>query len=204
MTEELKDHWEKIYQEKNPKEVSWTQEKPKGSLDLIHELELPKDASIIDIGGGDSKLVDFLLEEGFKDLSVLDLSAKALEKAKKRLGDRAERVEWIVSDVTEFVPSRSYELWHDRATFHFLTDPASIQRYVELVERAVNLYMLIGTFSDNGPEQCSGLPVEQYDEEKIEQTFSNGFQILKHWRETHKTPQGAEQEFIFAAFQRST
>ncbi len=202
MTEELQDHWEKIYEEKGPQEVSWTQEKPQGSLDLIHELELPEDAPIIDIGGGDSKLVDFLIEEGFKDLSVLDLSAKALEKAQKRLGDKADRVEWIVSDATEFNPSRSYDLWHDRATFHFLTDPASIKRYVQLVEEAANRYMLIGTFSDNGPEKCSGLPVEQYDEAKMERTFSDTFHPIKTWREIHLTPQGAEQEFIFTAFER--
>lgn len=203
MTEELQKHWEEIYKKKGPQEVSWTQEKPEGSLNFIHELELPQDAPIIDIGGGDSKLVDFLLKEGYTDLSVLDLSAKALEKAQERLGENAEQVEWIVSDATEFDPSRVYDLWHDRATFHFLTEDENIQRYVRLVEKAVRKYMLIGTFSDRGPEKCSGLPVEQYDEEKLERTFSRTFELIKTWREIHITPKGDEQEFVFAAFQRA-
>lgn len=204
MTQTLKDHWESIYQEKSPQEVSWTQEKPESSLNFIHELNLSPDAAITDIGGGDSKLVDFLLEEGYTDLRVLDLSAKALERAQKRLGEKQDRVDWIVSDAAEFDPSRSYDLWHDRATFHFLTDEGRIERYVKLVENAVDQYMLIGTFSDQGPEKCSGLPVERYDEEKMERTFSRSFQLLKTWREIHQTPQGKEQEFIFAGFQKAS
>ncbi|MFB6257375.1 MAG: trans-aconitate 2-methyltransferase [Flavobacteriales bacterium] len=203
MTKDLQKHWEKIYKEKGPQEVSWTQEKPEGSLSFIHERALPQDAAIIDVGGGDSKLVDFLLNEGYTDLSVLDLSAKALEKAQERLGETAQRVEWIVADATEFNPSRIYDFWHDRATFHFLTESALIQRYVQLVEQAVRKYLLIGTFSDQGPEKCSGLPVEQYDEEKIERTFSKAFDLIKTWREIHITPKGEEQGFIFAAFQRT-
>lgn len=193
----MKEHWESIYKEKGPQEVSWTQEVPTPSLKFIERVGLPKDASIIDIGGGDSKLVDHLLERGYEDLSVLDLSEKALSKAKERLGGRAEEVDWIASDVLEFEPQRTYDLWHDRATFHFLTEKEQTDRYLKLVEKAASNYLLIATFSDRGPEKCSGLPVERYDEEKLERLFGEHFEKMETWRETHVTPGGKEQEFLF-------
>ena len=126
-----KNHWETVYETKQPDEVSWTQENPKTSLAFIRKTHLGKTAKIIDIGGGDSKLVDFLLEEGYKNITVLDISAKALERAQKRLGKKAGKIHWIVSDITEFKPEVSYEIWHDRATFHFLTTAQQIKKYVD-------------------------------------------------------------------------
>lgn len=203
MTTELKSHWDNIYQQKGPDEVSWTQDVPQHSLEMIRELELPKTAGIIDIGGGDSKLVDFLLEEGYQNVTVLDISAKAIERAKERLGsEKAKQVNWIVSDILTFEPQQTYDLWHDRATFHFLTEDASIAYYKKLTEKAVSQYMIIGTFSDNGPEKCSGLPVSQYDETSMANQFAHAFDKLKCERKEHVTPFETSQEFIFCSFER--
>ncbi len=198
----LQEHWERIYHEKSPQDVSWTQERPEGSLHFIHEVDPPKDARIIDVGGGDSKLVDHLLDEGYENLSVLDLSHKALEKARVRLGDDADKVEWIASDVLAFHPRDPFYLWHDRATFHFLTNPGKVAQYVALVRKAVSNYMLIGTFSDRGPEKCSGLPVQRYDEKRIEAVFEQDLQMIRTWREDHITPDGKSQNFLFAGFRK--
>lgn len=135
MKEDIKNHWEAVYESKSPKEVSWTQEIPVTSLDIIHSFELEKSAKIIDIGGGDSKLVDYLIDEGFENLTVLDISARALEKAKKRLGHRASKVHWVVSDITAFEPETTYDVWHDRATFHFLTKTEQIDKYISITQR---------------------------------------------------------------------
>lgn len=198
----LQEHWERIYQEKGPQDVSWTQEVPTPSLDLIKGLDLSSETRIIDLGGGDSKLVDHLLKEGYRDITVLDLSEKALEKASARLGEDARYVEWVASDVLDYAPKGAFDLWHDRATFHFLTDPEDVKRYRELVQNAVKGYMLIGTFSDQGPEKCSGLPVQRYNEEEIEKLFSQEFELLRTWREDHITPGGTSQNFLFAGFKR--
>ena len=152
-----KEHWEAVYQTKGPEEVSWTQEIPKTSLNFIHSFSLNKSAKIIDIGGGDSKLVDFLLDEGFENISVLDISAKALEKAKLRLGNRSEKVNWIVSDILDFKPDTAFDVWHDRAAFHFLTTKEQVEKYIEIAQSVVSGYLTIGTFSENGPKKCSGL-----------------------------------------------
>ena len=162
-----KSHWEKVYETKSPQEVSWTQEIPETSLRLIRETNIAKDATIIDIGGGDSKLVDFLLEEGYSNITVLDISANALERAKKRLGEKADLVQWIVSDINEFTPTKQYAVWHDRAVFHFVTDEENIKRYVEMVTKFTTEHFIIGTFSENGPLKCSGLEIKQYNEQKI-------------------------------------
>ena len=130
-----KKHWETVYETKNPDQVSWTQEIPKTSLEFIHSFGLKKTAKIIDIGGGDSKLVDYLLDEGFENVSVLDISSKSLEKAKKRLGKKAEKVNWIVSDITDFEPNMTFDVWHDRATFHFLTTTNQIKKYMETARK---------------------------------------------------------------------
>jgi len=145
---ERKNHWETVYETKQPNEVSWTQENPKTSIDFIRETQLEKSAKIIDIGGGDSKLVDYLLEEGYENISVLDISANALERAKKRLGKNAEKVTWIVSDITEFKPEVTYDIWHDRATFHFLTTSEQIKKYAEITQKWINGFLIIGTFSE--------------------------------------------------------
>lgn len=200
--ESRKEHWEKVYSTKQPNEVSWTQAIPKTSLDFFHSFNLPKSANIIDIGGGDSNLVDYLLNEGYENISVLDISETAINKAKQRLGEKAIKVNWIVSDVTEFKPSSSYDCWHDRATFHFLTSSDDMNVYLETARQAVNGYMVIGTFSDKGPKKCSMLDVHQYTEEELQHQLSDGFTKLKCLTEDHKTPFNTIQNFLFCSFKR--
>ena len=197
-----KKHWEKVYETKNPGEMSWTQLEPKTSLDLIHSFKLPKTAKIIDVGGGDSKLVDHLIDEGFENITVLDISAKALDKAKRRLGDKAEKVKWIVSDILDFQPGATYDVWHDRATFHFLTAQQEIAKYTDAAKKAATGYLIIATFSDNGPEKCSGLDVKQYDEENLINSFQNQFEKLQCINEDHITPFNTRQNFLFCSFRR--
>jgi SAM-dependent methyltransferase len=197
-----KNHWETVYETKNPNEVSWTQEIPKTSLDFIKSFDLTKKSKIIDIGGGDSKLVDYLIEEGFENITVLDISAKAIEKAKKRLGTNAEKVNWIVSDITEFEPNETFEVWHDRATFHFLTSEEQIQKYMETARKSVSGYLTVGTFSENGPKKCSGLDIKQYSEETLTAEMENGFEKIKCITEDHTTPFETKQNFIFCSFKR--
>lgn len=197
-----KNHWETVYETKQPNEVSWTQENPKTSIDFIRETHLGKSAKIIDIGGGDSKLVDFLLEEGYENITVLDISEKALERAKKRLGENAEKVNWIASDITEFKPETSYDIWHDRATFHFLTTGEQLKKYVEITEKWVSGFLIIGTFSEQGPKKCSGLVIKQYSESELEKQFSNRFKKLKCITEDHTTPFETKQNFTFCAFEK--
>ncbi len=197
-----KDHWENVYATKQPHEVSWTQAIPQTSLDFIHSFQLPRSASIIDIGGGDSNLVDVLLDEGFENITVLDISANAIERAKKRLGERAEKVNWIVSDITEFQPAATYHCWHDRAAFHFLTDPGDVDIYVDIARKAVTGYMVIGTFSSQGPKKCSMLDVHQYTEEMIQKQLSDGFEKINCITEDHTTPFGTRQNFLFCSFRR--
>jgi SAM-dependent methyltransferase len=202
MEDNRKNHWETVYETKNPNEVSWTQEIPKTSLDFIKSFDLTKKSKIIDIGGGDSKLVDYLIEEGFENITVLDISAKAIEKAKKRLGTNAEKVNWIVSDITEFEPNETFEVWHDRATFHFLTSEEQIQKYMETARKSVSGYLTVGTFSENGPKKCSGLDIKQYSEETLTAEMENGFEKIKCITEDHTTPFETKQNFIFCSFKR--
>jgi SAM-dependent methyltransferase len=196
-------HWETIYQQKGPDEVNWSQEVPELSLTLIRQVNLPADAAIIDIGGGGSKLVDWLLEEGYQNITVLDISATALDKARARLGpEKAEKVTWIQEDVVNFQPEQKYAIWHDRATFHFLTDDVAVQQYKLLTQQAVSQCMIIGTFSDKGPDQCSGLPVKQYDETTMSRLFFPAFEQLQCEREVHFTPSRVPQEFLFCRFRK--
>ncbi|MDT7827478.1 class I SAM-dependent methyltransferase [Pricia sp. S334] len=197
-----KNHWEDVYKTKSPNEVSWTQEVPKISLDFIRSFEVDKTAKIIDIGGGDSKFVDFLLDEGYENITVLDISAKSLEKSQKRLGDKAKNVTWLTSDVTEFEPDTTYDVWHDRATFHFLTQPEEVAKYIAIATRAVSSFLTVGTFSENGPEKCSGLEIRQYSEEKLTTAFKGGFDKIRCVAEDHATPFGTEQNFLFCGFRK--
>ena len=197
-----KTHWETVYSTKQPHEVSWTQEIPQTSLDFIHSFQLPKTAKIIDVGGGDSKLVDFLINEGYQDVTVLDISEKALERAKERLGNKAGQVKWIVSDVTEFKPNERYDIWHDRATFHFLTTPEQITQYISIANASVAGYMTIGTFSDNGPQKCSGLAIKQYTEVELQNQLSQSFSKIKCITEDHTTPFNTAQNFLFCSFKK--
>jgi len=202
MGENTKNHWEKVYQTKDPEQVSWTQVVPKTSLDFIHSFNLAKTAKIIDIGGGDSKLVDHLLDEGFENITVLDISAKAIEKAKQRLGEKAQKINWVVSDITEFKPETTFDIWHDRATFHFLTTGEQVAKYIDTAKHAVSGFLTIGTFSDNGPEKCSGLAIKQYSEEKLSTELQNGFDKIRCITEDHITPFNTTQNFLFCSFKR--
>ncbi len=195
-------HWEVVYETKNPDQVSWTQEIPKTSLEFIHSFGLEKTAKIIDIGGGDSKLVDYLLDEGFENITVLDISAKALEKAQNRLGEKAGKINWVVSDITEFEPNTTYDIWHDRATFHFLTTAEQVAKYLDTARKSVNGYLTIGTFSENGPKKCSGLEIKQYNEQELTSELENGFEKLKCVTEDHLTPFDTTQNFLFCSFRR--
>ena len=197
-----KAHWEKVYETKSPQEVSWTQEIPATSLKLIKETNIPKDSAIIDIGGGDSKLVDFLLDDGYTNLTVLDISANALERAKNRLGEKADLVQWIVSDINEFNPTRQYAIWYDRAVIHFVTDEIYIKRYVDIVSTFTSEQFILGTFSENGPIKCSGLEIKQYTQEKLVHLFGHSFDLTTCFTEDHKTPFDTIQNFIFASFKR--
>ncbi len=198
----IKKHWETVYETKNPDQVSWTQDVPKTSLDFIHSFGLAKTAKVIDIGGGDSKLVDFLLDEGFENVTVLDISAKALEKAKQRLGDKADKVHWVVSDITEFQPDTTYDVWHDRATFHFLTTKEQVAKYMDTARKAVAGFLTIGTFSNEGPGKCSGLEIKQYTEETLTAELQNGFDKIRCVTEDHVTPFDTKQNFLFCSFRR--
>jgi trans-aconitate methyltransferase len=197
---ENKKHWEQVYQTKQPNEVSWTQDVPTTSIEFLHQFNLPKTAKIIDVGGGDSRLVDFLLEEGYENVSVLDISKKALNKAKKRLGKAAKKVNWITADITDYQPSDSYDFWHDRATFHFLTTQEQIAQYLKIAKNAVSKYLVVATFSENGPKKCSGLDIKQYSEADLEQQFKQGFEKIKCKTEDHVTPFQTVQNFTFCSF----
>ena len=197
-----KDHWEAVYQKNEPGKTSWAQPVPKTSLEFIHSFNLPKNARIIDIGGGDSKLVDYLLEEGYQDITVLDISETAIEHAKERLGQKSGAVTWIVSDILNFNPTEKYDCWHDRATFHFLTSEAQRLAYTGIARSAVSGYLTIGTFADNGPEKCSGLVVKQYSSEALTREFEPGFERIKCIQDDHITPAGVVQHFTFCSFKK--
>lgn len=200
--ERNKQHWEKIYATKSSNEVSWTQATPSTSLDFIHSFDIPHNAPMIDVGGGESKLVDYLLNEGYTNITVLDISEKALDKSKTRLGEKAKFIKWIVSDVTEFVPDQSYVLWHDRATFHFLTTQPDIEKYLSIASSALSGHgvMTIGTFSESGPDKCSGLEVKKYSEAALQETLANDFEKVRCIHEDHVTPFNTVQNFLFCSF----
>ncbi|WNH08808.1 class I SAM-dependent methyltransferase [Thalassobellus suaedae] len=204
MTLDRKKHWETVYETKNPDQVSWTQKMPKTSLEFIHSFGLKKTAKIIDIGGGDSKLVDYLLDEGFENVTVLDISAKSLEKAKIRLGEKANKVNWIVSDITEFEPNMTFDVWHDRATFHFLTKTKQIEKYIKIAKQSISGFLIIGTFSKNGPKKCSGVEIKQYNEDELTLELKNGFDKIKCITEDHLTPFDTTQNFLFCCFKKQT
>lgn len=204
MALEKKDHWEHIYSTKAEDEVSWFQPYPKTSMEFVDLFNLPLDANIIDIGGGDSHFVDALLDNGYQNIYVLDISANAIERAKQRLGARASKVNWIVSDVTEFEPSVQFDFWHDRAAFHFLTTEDKIYKYAAIAEDAIKKdgYLILGTFSENGPKKCSGLEIKQYSEASMSARFEIGFEKIKCIIEDHTTPFNTTQNFLFCSFRR--
>lgn len=201
-----KQHWEQVYTTKASDHVSWFQEHANLSLALIKQTGVAKDTAIIDIGGGASNLVDDLAAEGYSDLTVLDLSSAALDVAKQRLGKQAEAVQWIVGDITQAdLPANRFDVWHDRAVFHFLTNPADRQAYVKQVMRSVrpNGHVIIATFSEDGPEKCSGLPVMRYSPKTLHAEFGDDFLLVKHQKEAHHTPFGTVQQFVYCYFLRT-
>lgn len=201
---DYKAHWQNIYATKDFENVSWYQKYPKTSVRLIEESNLPKDAAIIDIGGGDNYLVDALLELGYTNITVLDISENAIERAKKRLGDKANSVNWIVSDITDFQPQQKYDYWHDRAVFHFLTDDEKVAKYQRLVSGGVGngKYFSIGTFSENGPNKCSGIEIRKYSTDDLNEKFSQNFEELERFNEVHPTPFDTTQDFSFVKFKK--
>lgn len=200
-----KKHWENIYQTKELEDVSWFQPTPETSLNFFKQFKVPTSAKVIDIGGGDSFLVDHLLDLGYQDISVLDISSAAIERAKKRLGDKAKQVKWIVADVATFKPTEKYDFWHDRAAFHFLTDEQEISNYLETAEQNINStgVMVIGTFSEQGPKKCSGIEIKQYSEATMTDRLKKVFKKIKCITVDHKTPSGNIQNFVFCSFRKS-
>ena len=200
-----KRHWERIYQTKDVRTVSWFQPEARQSLDLITRFAPDRGAAIIDVGGGASVLVDDLLESGFADITVLDVSETALEMARQRLGEHAAKVKWIAANACDAPLAESeYAVWHDRAVFHFLTDPADRRAYVAQVQRAVRPggHVLVATFAEDGPATCSGLPVIRYSAESLHSEFGPEFRIMTSAHEGHHTPAGREQSFLYCLCRR--
>ncbi|PWJ85063.1 methyltransferase family protein [Pseudaminobacter salicylatoxidans] len=195
-------HWNEAYATKGEKGVSWYEDAPMPSLDLMRQCGATAKSSLIDIGGGASRLVDALLAQGMHDLAVLDLSAAALDVAEARLGAAAAQVEWIVSDITAWQPARTYDFWHDRAAFHFLIRPEDRAAYVERLHAAVKPHghAIIATFAPDGPEKCSGLPVMRYDPQALAGVIGPHFQLVDERRHVHTTPWGSTQSFQFSVF----
>ena len=201
---ERKKHWENIYQTKDLKNVSWYQPTPKTSLDFLKQFNIPTNAKIIDIGGGDSFLVDHLLDLGYTDITVLDISAASLERAKLRLGDRAKEVKWIVEDAANYCPTEQYDFWHDRAAFHFLTQEQEITNYIDTIQKSIKPtgILVIGTFSEQGPTKCSGIEIKQYSETTMTDRLKNYFEKVKCISVDHRTPFDTIQNFIFCSFKK--
>ena len=197
-------HWENVYTTKGENEVSWYQQSPAPSFELIMQAGATHASAIIDIGGGASRLVDHLVDHGFEDITVLDLSAAALEAARRRLESRADRVHWVVADATAWEPVKAYDIWHDRAAFHFLTDENDRAAYIARLARGVKAggHAIIGTFALDGPEKCSGLPVARYDSASLTLALGSGFRLVHTRRHEHATPWGSRQMFQFSVFRR--
>jgi ubiquinone/menaquinone biosynthesis C-methylase UbiE len=203
---EAKAHWEQIYATKAPTQVSWYQDHAQRSLHFIRRTGIQPTDPIIDVGGGTSTLVDDLLAAGFQAIKVLDISATALQLARQRLGARADTVTWIEADITRAtLPHHSYALWHDRAVFHFLTQLADRQRYIDTLRQALRPrgHVIVATFAADGPQQCSGLSVMRYSPESLHRAFGHGFDLIESASETHRTPWGAEQKFVYCSCHRS-
>lgn len=201
---ERKNHWENIYQTKDLKDVSWYQPKPTTSLDFLKEFKVSKTAKIIDIGGGDSFFVDNLFDLGYQDITILDISEAALDKAKQRLGEKSSKVKWIVTDAATFKPTEKYDFWHDRAAFHFLTQEKEIVNYVETIRQSISPkgVLVIGTFSEDGPTKCSGIEIKQYSEVSMNERLNKFFKKVKCISIDHITPFETVQNFIFCSFKK--
>jgi SAM-dependent methyltransferase len=201
-----KEHWEKIYSDKKPDEVSWYQANPEKSLELINSVRVSFEDRIIDVGGGASLLVDQLLEKGFRNLSVLDISENALRHAKQRLGHNSSKIKWIIGDATLFIPQEKYDIWHDRAVFHFLTESTDREKYISAVKECLKKggFLILAAFAKDGPDRCSNLPVRQYDADLLQAEFGTGFELVRVSVETHQTPWGKGQKFNYFLLRKST
>lgn len=200
MNTNKKQHWEAVYTSKSPQAVSWYQPHAETSLRLIRETGVAKSGAILDVGGGASTFVDDLLNEGYEQVTVLDLSAEALRASQARLGSRAHLVSWIEADITTVqLPENAYDVWHDRAVFHFLLEPEHRRAYVRAVQRSVKAggHVIVATFAEDGPEKCSGLTVHRYSAEELHDEFGNSFALVHHEKEPHETPFGSIQNFVY-------
>lgn len=197
-------HWENIYQTKDLKDASWYQPTPVTSLEFLKHFNVPHSAKIIDVGGGDSFFADHLLDLGYENITVLDISSASLERAKKRLGDRAKKIKWVVADAAKFKPEEEYDFWHDRAAFHFLTDEKDIENYLDTIQKNIKPggILVIGTFSENGPKKCSGIEIRQYSESSMTEKLQKYFEKIKCISVDHKTPFDTIQNFIFCSFRK--
>ena len=197
-----KAHWVNVYQDKPILSVSWHQNYPKISLELIRNTQIKRNAAIIDVGGGASVLVDNLIKESFTNIAVLDISENAIDIAKKRLGDSAKKIDWFESDITQFAAPKKFTIWHDRALFHFLTDPHDRKNYIKVLDNALipEGHLIIATFAIGGPEKCSGLEIVQYNSEKMISELGNKFKLIQKRKEVHITPANKKQNFIFFHF----
>jgi SAM-dependent methyltransferase len=195
-------HWESVYTTKGEKEVSWFQETPAPSLELLALIGATGRSAVIDVGGGASRLVDSLVSRGYEGITVLDLSQAALAAAKARIAHKADRIQWIVADVTTWEPARTYDVWHDRAAFHFLTNSADQTAYRDRLRRALRRggYAIIGTFALDGPQMCNGLPVARYDAQSLGALLGSDFVLVDARSHEHETPRGAKQRFQFSTF----
>ena len=204
MNNNLKNHWENIYQNKNEDEVSWFQKTPNTSIEIINSIKIKKQSKIIDVGSGRSRLFKNLIELGYNNLTYLDISESAAKKSKIFLGQESKNREWIVEDILNFEPKQNFDVWHDRAVFHFLTDQNQIKKYVDLVSRNIsnNGYLIIGTFSEQGPLKCSGLEVSRYSESLIKTTFIESFTLLNSFKIDHSTPFNTTQNFLFSVLKK--
>lgn len=199
-----KNHWENIYDTKPLETVSWYQPNPEISINFIQQFNLSKTAKIIDIGGGDSFFVDHLLDLGFENISVLDISQSAIDRAKERLGIKAEKVNWLVVDIVDFQALEQYDFWHDRAAFHFLTSENEVKNYIETAAKSIssNGILAIGTFSEQGPTKCSGIEIKQYSESSLSNLFLNDFDKIECFKVDHRTPFDTIQNFVFCSFRK--
>ena len=203
MTVPSKEHWENVYEAREPKKLSWYQQVPEKSMELIRKTNLPLDAPIIDIGGGTSTLVDLLVSSDYSDITVLDIAGNALNESRERVGKFASRVQWIESDVLGFEPLRRYKLWHDRAVFHFQVEPERVQEYLDKLHKSLGPrgFLVLSTFGPEGPDRCSNLPTRRYSVAELAGLLDTRFDLVVSELEDHLTPNKVQQQFLYTLWQ---